>query len=70
MDKKYAPTIAKERRIDCYPSPRNHNLVNAFSKVYEVSKSSVVDDALKMYFDAMPQDKRTMLLTNKVDNNF
>jgi hypothetical protein len=68
--KTYKPTVSQERGIKSYPSIRNHELVNAYVKEHQVSKSSVIDDALRLFFDSMPQEKRIQLLNNKADNKF
>jgi len=51
-----------ERKVEAYPNPKYHTLVVNYAKDQEVSRSEVVGDALRLYFDSMPKDKIERLL--------
>ena len=51
-----------ERKVEAYPNPKYHTLVVNYAKDQDVSRSEVVGDALRLYFDSMPKDKIERLL--------
>lgn len=57
-----AKSVALDRKINAYPSPVNHKLLVAESELNGVSRSSIVDKALKLYYEGMPEVDRRKLL--------
>jgi hypothetical protein len=56
-DKK-TKSVALQRRVQGYPPPRYHNLLLAKSKCDGLSESAIVTEAVKQYFDSMPEQER------------
>ena len=56
-------SVALQRHIQAYPTPKYFTLVDAMSKCREISKSEVVNTAVKEYFDRMPEQERQRILT-------
>ena len=54
-----------ERKIEAYPKPYYHKMIVGYVAIHEVSKSEVVCNALKLYFDIMPHDEKQRILTKK-----
>lgn len=48
-----AKSVAHQRRVITYPSQKYFKMLNAYAEAHEVSKSEVLADALKAYFDAL-----------------
>lgn len=48
-----AKSVAHARRVVTYPPPKYFKLLNAYADTHEVSKSEVLSDALKAFFDAL-----------------
>lgn len=55
---------ALDRKIEAYPQPYYHRLVTGYVAIHEVSRSEVVCQALKLYFDTMPQDQKSRLMNH------
>jgi hypothetical protein len=51
-----------QRHIQAYPSPKYFLLVEAMSKADAISKSEVVNKALREYFDRMPEQERQRIV--------
>ena len=51
-----------QRHIQAYPSPKYFLLVEAMSKTNAISKSEVVNRALREYFDRMPDQERQRIV--------
>lgn len=60
-------STALQRHVQAYPPPKYYRLVEAYSKCNEISKSEVVNKALKEYFDKMPDEDRQRIVN--VSNN-
>ena len=60
--KKYACTIAQQRRIQYYPRPTYEALVKAYAAETGESRSAVVEMGVKLFFDTMPQERKQALL--------
>lgn len=56
-------SVAVTRRVQGYPPPRIHSLAVGYSKVYNVGQSELVTEALKQFFDRMPEGERARILT-------
>jgi hypothetical protein len=55
MSSKQSETV--KRQIQVYPAPKYHGLLLAKCKADEVSRSEVVNQAVKEYFDRMPEQE-------------
>lgn len=55
-------SIALERRVQCYPSPHYHILVNGYAIEYDLSKSNVICLGIKLFFDSLPAHERERLI--------
>lgn len=51
-----------QRHIQAYPSPKYYLLVEAMSKANDISRSEVVNKALREYFDRMPEQERQRIV--------
>lgn len=55
-------STAIERIVQAYPPPKYHQLLCADAKVSGVSRSNIVCDALKAYYDRMPEQEKQRIL--------
>lgn len=51
-----------QRHVQAYPPPKYYRLVDAMSKCENISRSEVVNQAVKEYFDRMPEQDRQRIL--------
>ena len=59
---KKTKSIALERKLECYPPPKYHNLMMGYKELNEISKSEAVTEAIKQFFDNMPENTRRACL--------
>ena len=55
MNQDNKKSSALDRKVESYPNPKYHTLIVNYARVKEVSKSEVMCDALRLFFDSMPQ---------------
>jgi hypothetical protein len=53
---------SQKRRIPYYPRPHYERLVKAYADKHNMSRSSVVELGVKLFFDTLPAHEREMLL--------
>lgn len=53
-----------KRSVRAYPSPPLLELVNAYSKVNEISKSAAINEMIKHFFNSMPKETKQNILRN------
>ncbi len=56
-------SVAIERRVQCYPPPVYHKLTVGYAAVNGMTESKVISQALKDFFDRMPQQEKERLLS-------
>ena len=59
---KTTKSVAHSRRIDCYPPPKYHALLNGYAAKNELSKSEAVSEIMRNFFENMPEQKRVQCL--------
>lgn len=57
-----AKSVAHKRKVNAYPSTVNFKLLSAESDMTSISRSRIVDKALKQYYDSMPEGEKRRLL--------
>lgn len=50
------------RHVQSYPPPKYFGLILAMAKCDEISKSEVINIAVKQYFDSMPTEERMRII--------
>jgi hypothetical protein len=50
-ERKYAPSVALDRRVSCYPPDKYLTLIKAQSERTGDSASRIVTEAIKAYYD-------------------
>lgn len=55
-------SVSHTRKVSIYPSPVMHKLLLAESELTEISRSSIMTEALKQYYDRMPESEKRRLL--------
>lgn len=55
-------SAAIERRVQGYPPPKYHGLTEAYAKVSGMAVSGVVTQAIKEFFDRMPEGERKRII--------
>lgn len=62
-EKKKHRSSSLDRHISVYPHPKYYNMVVALANCEEMSKSEVINTALKEYFDRMPESERQRIIS-------
>ena len=55
-------SAALQRHVQAYPPPKYFGLILAMAKCDAISKSEVINIAVKQYFDNLPQDEKTRII--------
>jgi hypothetical protein len=58
-------TSIEGEKIVAYPKPISSRLLDAYAKENSLSKSKVVAESVKQFFDRLPSEKRAQYLKNK-----
>lgn len=62
-------SVSQQFRAVGYLKPCDHNFIEAYTKVHEVSKSSIVETAVHQFIQAIPPDIRVQIL-RRAKNEF
>jgi hypothetical protein len=62
-------SVSHEVRVVSYLRPCDHKFIEAYTKVHDVSKSSVVEDAVHQFIQAIPVDIRVQII-RRAKNEF
>jgi hypothetical protein len=58
-------SVTQKRRIPYYPRPHYEILVKSYALNHGMSRSSVVELGVKLFFDTLPSHERELLLKSE-----
>jgi len=62
MDKPKHTSISQQFRAVGYLRPSDHRFIEAYTKVHEVSRSSIVETAIHQFIQSIPPDIRVQII--------
>jgi hypothetical protein len=63
-------SVAKDRRVTCFPPTKYAGLIKAYAKINETSESKAGVQAIKCFIDSLPADEKKRLLKEVSKNNY
>lgn len=63
-------SVEKNRRVTAYPPPRYSKMVKAFAEINESTESKIASQAIKNFFDNLPNDQKQRVLKAISKNSY